>query len=168
MPFSIPTQSDVAEYMKKKKPEWPQSFIDYYSEIFVSHYTANGWKAGRHPMKDWQAAFNAQWQTPKFKEHIDVLAKCQASVMKNQSASSDETREFVNMVYKNHKTGKPERKIDVLVGIYNWLKGNNLAKLNKETIEKIMRESGPNRDLAKAMSVHEIFNSFVTKNIDHI
>lgn len=167
MPFVIPSQADVEEYMKHKKPEWPASFIGYYSERFIGHYTSNGWKVGRNAMKDWRAAFNSQWQVLKFKEDVDRLAKCQADVMRNPSHKA-EMRSFVNLVYENHKMGKPERKIDVLVDIYTWLKQNGLAKLPVEVIERIARDCGPNRDMAKAMSVHEVFNSMVSKNIQRI
>jgi hypothetical protein len=31
-----------------------QNGID--AELFIAHYTANGWRVGRNPMRDWQAA----------------------------------------------------------------------------------------------------------------
>jgi hypothetical protein len=44
-----PTVDEVAEYVSTRAIQInPQSFVDY--------YTANGWKVGRHSMKDWKAA----------------------------------------------------------------------------------------------------------------
>jgi DNA-binding transcriptional MocR family regulator len=47
--FIRPTLEEVASYCEERKNNVdPQRFIDY--------YTANGWKVGRNPMKDWKAA----------------------------------------------------------------------------------------------------------------
>ena len=47
--FVKPTVEQVAEYVQQINAGIdPQRFIDYYD--------ANGWKVGRVPMKDWQAA----------------------------------------------------------------------------------------------------------------
>lgn len=46
--FKPPTLDDVTAYVTTREVRIdPQRFID--------HYTANGWKVGRNPMKDWQA-----------------------------------------------------------------------------------------------------------------
>lgn len=47
--FRIPSVEEVRQYFAEKKLNAsPDSFHDY--------YTANGWRCGRNPMKDWQAA----------------------------------------------------------------------------------------------------------------
>lgn len=47
--FSPPTVDEVEAYCQERKNGVdPQRFID--------HYTANGWKVGKNPMKDWKAA----------------------------------------------------------------------------------------------------------------
>ena len=47
--FIAPTLEQVAEYCKERNSSVnPESFISYYS--------ANGWKVGKNPMKDWKAA----------------------------------------------------------------------------------------------------------------
>lgn len=47
--FTPPTLDEVAEYVREKGYGIdPERFCDYYA--------ANGWKAGRNPMKDWRAA----------------------------------------------------------------------------------------------------------------
>ena len=44
-----PTVEEVRAYCAEKGLE-----ID--AELFVAHYTANGWHVGKNPMKDWRAA----------------------------------------------------------------------------------------------------------------
>ena len=45
-----PTLDEVKAYADEKgRPEEAEHFFDF--------YTANGWKVGKNPMKDWQAAF---------------------------------------------------------------------------------------------------------------
>ena len=52
--FVPPTLDDVRAYYKETgKPIDAEAFIDYYS--------ANGWKTGKNPMKDWKAAVR-QWR----------------------------------------------------------------------------------------------------------
>ena len=47
--FTAPSLEDVKEYCAERKNNVdPERFIDY--------YTANGWKVGKNPMKDWKAA----------------------------------------------------------------------------------------------------------------
>lgn len=47
--FTPPTLAQVAEYCRERGNRVdPQRFLDY--------YTANGWKVGKNPMKDWKAA----------------------------------------------------------------------------------------------------------------
>lgn len=47
--FSPPTVEEVRTYCTEKGYK-----ID--PDRFVDHYTSNGWKVGKNPMKDWQAA----------------------------------------------------------------------------------------------------------------
>lgn len=47
--FVPPTVQDVAEYCRDKGYA-----VD--AERFVDYYTANGWRVGKNPMRDWQAA----------------------------------------------------------------------------------------------------------------
>lgn len=47
--FVAPTAQQVAEYCQQRSNTVdPQRFVDY--------YTANGWRVGKNPMRDWQAA----------------------------------------------------------------------------------------------------------------
>lgn len=47
--FSPPTLEEVRAYCLEKN-------INVDPERFIDHYTSNGWKVGRNPMKDWKAA----------------------------------------------------------------------------------------------------------------
>lgn len=47
--FQPPTVEEVRQYCLEHG-------YDVDAERFVNHYTSNGWKVGRNPMKDWKAA----------------------------------------------------------------------------------------------------------------
>jgi len=47
--FQVPTLDDVSGYCIERK-----NFVD--AERFIDHYTSNGWKVGKNPMKDWKSA----------------------------------------------------------------------------------------------------------------
>lgn len=47
--FTPPTVAEVRAYCQERKNN-----VD--AERFVDYYTANGWKVGKNPMKDWKAA----------------------------------------------------------------------------------------------------------------
>ena len=56
--FQKPTREEVKKYAKERKASAdPDRFYDYYE--------ANGWKVGKNPMKDWQAAFRNWERTEK-------------------------------------------------------------------------------------------------------
>lgn len=56
--FTPPTLAQVRAYCKERGNK-----ID--PEQWLDHYTSNGWKVGRTPMKDWQAAVR-QWERQDF------------------------------------------------------------------------------------------------------
>lgn len=56
--WSAPTLEEVRAYcIERGNAVDPQKFID--------HYTANGWRVGRNPMKDWKAAVRT-WERNEF------------------------------------------------------------------------------------------------------
>ncbi len=58
--FTPPTIEEVRAYcLSRANGINPESFIDY--------YTANGWKVGRNPMRDWRAAVR-QWEQRRKEE----------------------------------------------------------------------------------------------------
>jgi hypothetical protein len=55
--FQKPTLSELQSYFAEiSLSESPQKFLDY--------YTANGWKVGRNPMRDWRATAR-NWKTKR-------------------------------------------------------------------------------------------------------
>lgn len=56
--FTAPTLEEVKEYCAERK-----NGVD--AERFVNYYTANGWKVGKNPMKDWKAAVRT-WERNDF------------------------------------------------------------------------------------------------------
>jgi hypothetical protein len=57
--FVPPTVEDVAAYCRERKNSVdPQRFVD--------HYSSNGWRVGRNPMKDWKAAVRT-WEKNDFR-----------------------------------------------------------------------------------------------------
>ena len=56
--FKKPTIDQVIEYCKERKNSVnPENFMD--------HYDSNGWKVGKNPMKDWEAAVR-KWERSDF------------------------------------------------------------------------------------------------------
>ena len=62
--FTPPTKEEIAAYCLEKDLHID---VDY----FIDYYTANGWKVGRNPMKDWKATVrnwakrDTEWQKGK-------------------------------------------------------------------------------------------------------
>jgi hypothetical protein len=55
--FTPPTREDVIQHMMTKLDDFT---AQGQADQFMNHYTSNGWKVGKNPMKDWKAAVN-QW-----------------------------------------------------------------------------------------------------------
>lgn len=58
--FRPPTVEEVREYCQTRSN-------GVSAEHFVDHYSANGWKVGKNPMKDWKAAVR-NWERNEFGE----------------------------------------------------------------------------------------------------
>ena len=56
--FTAPSLEDVKAYCEERKNN-----VD--AERFIDYYTANGWKVGKNPMKDWKAAVRS-WERNDF------------------------------------------------------------------------------------------------------
>lgn len=56
--FTPPSVDELAEYVRTRG-----SSVD--AERFVDYYSANGWKVGKNPMKDWKAAVRTWEQRRK-------------------------------------------------------------------------------------------------------
>lgn len=115
--FIPPTIEEVAAYCQENDINVsPQRFVDY--------YTANGWKVGRNPMKDWKAAVRTwranTWETKEktSKPKIDIVPtselmeeaknkeaiKCFADFAKDKlgrDLTADELEEIENTVFND-------------------------------------------------------------------
>lgn len=54
--FTPPAPDEVRAYAGE------MGYAGFNAEGFVSYYTANGWRVGRNPMRDWRAAVRS-WHT---------------------------------------------------------------------------------------------------------
>lgn len=134
--FKVPLQSEVAVYIKQKK-NWPEEFVNYYTERFWSFYQSNGWKvSGKAAMKDWKAAFNSQWQVLKFKEDIEFFNKCKP-VETISKKHSDQNLNYINEVMAEYKRSFENVKKETLAHIYDYLKSQKLLMLTKEQCQEV-------------------------------
>lgn len=62
--FRPPTVQEVREYCQSRGN-------GISAERFVDHYSANGWKVGKSPMKDWKAAVR-NWEKNEYRDKSDV------------------------------------------------------------------------------------------------
>jgi hypothetical protein len=78
--FVKPTLEEVMEYCKERgNGVDPQQWID--------HYTSNGWKVGKNPMKDWKAAVRT-WEKNGFNENGNGKTGTEKNRHKEVSGSS--------------------------------------------------------------------------------
>jgi hypothetical protein len=66
--FSPPTLEQVKAYILEKG-------YDVDPAKWINYYTANGWKVGRNPMKDWQAAVRTWTKDPQQKTKTESMFK---------------------------------------------------------------------------------------------
>lgn len=155
--FRTPLIEEVVLYMKEKKG-WPDKFCRYYAEKFWNTYEASGWRLSNgNKMKSWQAAFNAQWQNPRYQQDLDVLNECK----KTHLTAVQTENNFLNQLL-----GQYRRKFDsvdqgTLVAAYDYLKERKLLKLTREEKELIVKTYGQNIEKGKAACVITLFNNMI-------
>lgn len=66
--FRPPALEEVVEYCNERK-----NAVD--AERFLDYYTANGWKVGKNPMKDWRAAVRTWERSSVLKEESKCAPK---------------------------------------------------------------------------------------------
>ena len=123
--FRKPTAQDVAEYATGICANVdPQEFID--------HYTSNGWKVGKAPMKDWKAAVR-NWA----KRDLNGKAKTDAAVragftrQAQQDAQWDAFREFERLAAQDDELDRQELIAGSQDGSQGRGAGNHAALLGK-------------------------------------
>lgn len=85
--FIAPTLEQVKAYCNERN-----NSVD--AERFINYYTANGWKVGKNPMKDWKAAVRT-WERsetakPAIKQNYDTLSDMQRLYEKYKAEEENE------------------------------------------------------------------------------
>lgn len=93
--FTPPTVSEVQAYCLERGNQ-----VD--AERFVDYYTANGWKVGKNPMKDWKATVR-NWEKQDAER-----AKGQSGVH-CQGASAQKKNRFINYTQSEWDFAELER-----------------------------------------------------------
>lgn len=86
--FTPPTVAEVRAYCQER-----QNNVD--AECFVDYYTANGWKVGKNPMKDWKAAVRT-WERHGWSGYGYGGEKTQAKQTSSSSIEMDIVDQLVN------------------------------------------------------------------------
>ena len=164
--FKIPLQSEVSLYIETKK-NWPKTFCDYYAEKFWNHYQASGWKLSNgNSIKDWKAAFNSQWQVPKYKEDIELLTKSmKTSETKSVANGTTDVNQLDRLLnkYKQHPT---EVSFKEFGKWYDLLKSEKLLRqFSKQDIEDIRVTYNNDNEKCRCACVQMTFDSYANTNL---
>lgn len=97
--FTPPTFEQVRDYCATRQNGIdPQTFIDY--------YTANGWRVGRNPMRDWQAAVR-QWEARRKENPTPQAPRPQQqrkeSVYERNARALEEAQRRIQMMYADEQ-----------------------------------------------------------------
>ncbi len=150
--FTIPTIEEVKEYIKKKKG-WTDESCKYYAEKFWHHYNARGWRLSANiPMKNWQSAFNSQWQTPKYKEDIDNIKKDKVEVKESP----------LNKVLGEYRNNFESVPVERLVKIYDYMKERKVLILTREEKAYVLQAYGSDPVKGKAACVKIVFDKMIS------
>lgn len=171
--FEIPTIDEIKIHMQAKKPDWPASFVAHYAERFWMKYQSQGWKLSNNvAMKDWKAAFSANWQTLKYQEDIQALASARlkqkpVAAIENHltvnGTTDDNLKALDNILgrYKKHPTTITH---DVLASCYDYLKQMGVTKwLSQEEMKIAVETANKNVCKGKAIAVQFIFDKMAMR-----
>lgn len=96
--FKIPSFEDVEAYCRARGNGIdPQQFVDY--------YTANGWRVGRKPMRDWQAAVR-QWEQRRKNESSNQRPfprQQKESVYQHNARALEEAQRRIQLMYADEQ-----------------------------------------------------------------
>jgi hypothetical protein len=152
--FIVPPIEEVSAYIEQKM-KWPKAFCDYYAEKFWNHYEAQGWKLSNgNAMKNWQAAFASQWQTPKYQEDILFFAQCKKVQVEKKHTVAD----YLNERLADYKKNWDVMAEESLVALYDYIKEHGLAKFTKEEVQEIRQYAQGDVVKGKALSTRTLFN----------
>ena len=83
--FTPPTLDEVEAYCRERRNQ-----ID--AQRFVDYYTANGWRVGKNPMKDWRATVRTWERADGMKQTVQILP-AQSYGQRDYSGEDDEALE---------------------------------------------------------------------------
>lgn len=152
-----PTQEEVLVFIQYKKPAWPASFTEWYAEKFWSHYQSNGWKLSSSlAMKDWHAAFTAQWQDLRYTEQRNKLQEC---INAETKSTNHDSISYVDGLLSQFKTGKYNWKD--MAAPYKWLVKEGLITFTREEIDRLVMEAGNEKEYGRYLSVKLFFTKLI-------
>ena len=184
--FMTPTLKQVADYMNTKRPDWPTSFVAYYSQRFMNHYVSNGWVVGKVKMKSWEATIACNWLELKFREDKERLEKDLKS-WTHQVMLDERRRKSAGLFAVVEGTGPTpfDRYLESMDEIFHaWqvgnasdgqlraaaesLRKNNFLLLPKSQIEQIKADQGNNAGSRETFSCSPVLRQSETKRDDRI
>jgi hypothetical protein len=175
-PFQIPTIDEVIEFMDKSMKDWPTTFCEHYGKKFWNSYRSKGWQITHGiMMKDWHAAFWAQWSEVKYPEDQKLLTSTLQSL--THRIHLDEQRRKSAGLFAVVEGAGPtpfDRYLESMDEIFHaWqvgyasdgqlraaaesLRKNNFLLLPKSQIEQIKADQGNNADLGKLLAIRQFF-----------
>lgn len=159
MVFAIPLQSQVAKYMKERKG-WPDTFCDAYAEKFWNFYQSKGWVVGRVKMKDWKAAFNAQWQEVSDPVMVKMLNEMIAQE-KQEKVKTLTVEERLNQILDEYKKCEYKPSPETWQRLYQYLKEKGWMRLPKDQIEEIRELAGNSNERGREICVRTLFTNMI-------
>ena len=177
-PFRIPTVEEVIEFMDKSMKDWPRAFCEYYGKKFWHSYQSKSWQISRGcPMKDWHAAFFANWQDVNYPNDKKMLETCLQSLT-HRLLMDQRRRESAGLfaVVEGEGPTPLQRTLEFLDGIMaayvsgtaseaqlrtaaEWLSKRELLRLKKDQKDRILVEQGNDRDRGRILAVKQFFEN---------
>ena len=162
--FKIPFRTEVAKYIQDKMG-WPPEFCKYYADRFWDFYNSNGWKvSGKAPMKNWQSAFNSQWQKLKFPEDIAELAKYQSRAPAPQTNSKQTPFQRLDYLMNMYTRDGDSVSTETLVKVHDWLKERELLHIQPDQEQMARDVCKDNPERLKAIRVKFMFTNMKGRN----
>ena len=131
--FIQPTLEEVAAYCQERKNDVnPQRWID--------HYTSNGWRVGKNPMRDWKAAVRTWEKDGKDKNHGDTMQP--RNVTEALVVQGDQIARALNEFDRQKHAGPDDREASGLLMEHPVSRGEIHQRAVGQAIDRIPRGPG--------------------------
>lgn len=180
--LNAPSIDDVFQFINGYMKDWPEKFCHHMAERFVMSYRSKGWKVGKTPMKDFEAAFIGQWKNlkdfgdKKLLEQYQMEPIHQARLRQEREAAAGLFRGQEDML---ENAAKIDIRLDRLTELQNSLIGGKITSIGlwaeydglkrlgimrvpKPQIDQIMILKGESNERGKALMVEYLF-----RNLNH-